>query len=246
MKIYGLIGYPLSHSFSQIYFTQKFQNENILDCRFDLFPIEHIEQILLLLKSIHSIKGLAVTIPFKEKILPFLTELDSNAHKIKAVNCITFSKDGLKGYNTDIIGFEKSILPLIQPHHKRALILGSGGSSKAVVFVMEKIGIEYLIVSRNCINSSNYISYTDINEDLMSRYNVVVNCTPIGQFPNNNNRPDIPYQFITPQHLFFDLIYNPIKSDFLKMAESKGAIIKNGREMLEIQAEENWKLWNQK
>jgi shikimate dehydrogenase len=245
MKIYGLIGYPLSHSFSQIYFTQKFQNENILDCRFDLFPIEQVEQFCLLLKENESIKGLAVTIPFKEQILPFLTELDSNAHKIEAVNCITFSSDGLKGYNTDVIGFEKSISPILQPHHKKALILGSGGSSKAVAFVLEKLGIEYLIVSRNDNNLSNFLSYADINEELMSRYNVVVNCTPVGQFPNNNNQHDIPYQFVNDQHLFFDLIYNPSETVFLKLASLKGAITKNGREMLEIQAEENWKLWNQ-
>lgn len=245
MKIYGLIGYPLSHSFSQIYFTQKFQNENILDSRFDLFPIEKVEQFSLLLKENDCIKGMAVTIPFKEQILPFLTELDTNAYKIKAVNCITVSNDGLKGYNTDVIGFEKSISPLLQPHHKKALILGSGGSSKAVAFVLEKLGIEYLIVSRNDNNSSNFISYTDINEELMNRYNVVINCTPVGQFPNNNNQPDIPYQFVTDQHLFFDLIYNPSETVFLKLAALKGATTKNGREMLEIQAEENWKLWNQ-
>lgn len=245
MKIYGLIGYPLSHSFSQLYFNQKIQKENILDCRFDLFPIEQVEQFPLLLRELPDIRGLAVTIPYKEQIIPFLSELDSNAKEIKAVNCIAITKEGLKGFNTDIIGFEKSISPLIQPHHKKALIMGSGGSSKAVAFFLKKAEIDFLIVSRNKSTLSNYITYGDIDEDLMLEYNLVVNCSPIGQFPDVDKHPHIPYQFVTPQHLFFDLIYNPVKSNFLKMAELKGAIIKNGREMLEIQAEENWKLWNQ-
>lgn len=245
MKIYGLIGYPLSHSFSPIYFTQKFQNENISDCRFDLFSIDQIQQFPSLLKKNADLKGLAVTIPYKEKIIPYLTDLDFTANQIKAVNCIAFSKDRMIGYNTDVIGFEKSILPLIHSHHKKALILGSGGSSKAVSFVFKKLGIDFLFVSRNINNSSDFISYNDIDEALMSKYNVIVNCTPLGQFPAINTHPDIPYQFVTKQHLFFDLIYNPIQSKFLKLAESKGAVIKNGKEMLEIQAEENWKIWNQ-
>ena len=142
-------------------------------------------------------------------------------------------------------GFEKSIAPLIKPHHKKALILGSGGSSKAVAFFLKKSGIDFLIVSRNKSNLSNHITYSDIDEYLMMQYNLVINCSPVGQFPDVDKQPDIPYQFVTPKHLFFDLIYNPVKSIFLEMAELKGAIIKNGREMLEIQAEENWKLWNQ-
>jgi shikimate dehydrogenase len=245
MKIYGLIGYPLSHSFSQRYFNQKFQKESISDCRFDLLPIEQIEQFPVLLRDIAGIKGLAVTIPYKEDIMPYLSELDSNAREIQAVNCITITRFGLKGFNTDVIGFEKSIAPLIKPHHKKALILGSGGSSKAVAFFLKKSGIDFLIVSRNKSNLSNHITYSDIDEYLMMQYNLVINCSPVGQFPDVDKQPDIPYQFVTPKHLFFDLIYNPVKSNFLEMAELKGAIIKNGREMLEIQAEENWKLWNQ-
>ena len=245
MKIYGLIGYPLSHSFSQIYFSQKFKNENISDCRFDLFSMNQIQQFPSLLEKNDDLKGLAVTIPYKEKIIPYLSDLDFTANQINAVNCIVFSKEGMIGYNTDVIGFEKSILPLIHSHHKKALILGTGGSSKAVSYVFRKLGIDFLFVSRNRNNSSDFISYNDIDDKIMSEYNVIINCTPIGQFPKIKNHPDIPYQFVTKQHLFFDLIYNPIKTEFLKLAESKGAVIKNGQEMLEIQAEENWKIWNQ-
>ena len=245
MKIYGLIGYPLSHSFSQAYFSEKFKKENIHDCRFDLFPLEQIKTFSLFINQQQNLRGLAVTIPHKESILPFISELDEIAEEVNAVNCIAFNSSELKGYNTDVIGFEKSLQPLLKAHHNKAIVLGAGGASKAVTYVLKKMGIDFIIASRGEIKNRQMISYENIDDDLINEYKLIINCTPIGQFPNVDDSISIPYNAVGKDHLFYDLIYNPTETQFLKSAKSKGAVIKNGIEMLELQAEENWRIWNQ-
>lgn len=242
-RLYGLIGYPLTHSFSKKYFTQKFEKEGLTDCFFELFPLEQIEQFNSLPTQNSRLMGLAVTIPHKQAIIPFLDELSEEALQIGAVNCIKFTGGKLIGYNTDALGFKKSIAPLLLPHHKKALVLGTGGASKAVTYILQQLQIAYLLVSRK--PSKSAIGYNDITADLLNQYPLIINCTPVGMTPNENEQPSIPYQFITPQHLCYDLIYKPAISNFLSLAKARGATIKNGFEMLCLQAEENWTIWNQ-
>ena len=243
MNVYGLIGNPLEHSFSKQYFTEKFEKENLEDCRFELFPLKDITELTALLSSQFELKGLAVTIPYKESVMPFLTTVEKEAAVIGAVNCIKISAGILTGYNTDYIGFERSLLPLLHSRHTKALILGSGGSSKAVQYVLRKLGIEFLIVSRSASTKNEFIQYDVIDEKMMQQYPLIINCTPVGMFPNENNKPAIPYQYINKNHLLFDLIYKPAETKFLQLGKGQGATVKNGYEMLIIQAEENWKIW---
>ena len=242
-SIYGLTGYPLSHSFSPAYFNAKFAREGI-DAQYHLFPIEHANEFPSLLKNHPEIKGLNVTIPYKEAIAPYLDELDEVAEEIGAVNCIDIRDKRTKGYNTDVIGFEKSLLPLLQPYHKRALILGTGGASKAVGYVLGKLGIEYEKVSRQ--KSQSFFTYEDITPDIIKDYALIFNTTPLGMYPKNNFSPPIPYEAISSRHLLYDLIYNPEETKFLQQGKQHGATIKNGLEMLELQAEAAWKIWNNK
>ncbi len=244
MKLYGLIGYPLGHSFSKKYFEEKFAKEELKDCEFELFPLKNIDAFKELIAGEKSLYGIAVTIPYKETVMQFLNEIDPVAQAIGAVNCIQFSEGKLKGYNTDVIGFEQSLLPLLKPHHTKALILGSGGSSKAVKYVLEKNNIVCKIVSRSARVGSGTISYEDLNEAIMDEYNIIINCTPVGMYPNEHLAPEIPYHLITEKHLLYDLTYKPEKTKFLEEGELRGAVIKNGFEMLVLQAEENWKVWN--
>lgn len=245
MDVYGLIGYPLGHSFSKKYFTDKFEKENISNCRFELFPIEQISLFRELLINQHNLKGLAVTIPYKESIIDYLDHLDEDASKVAAVNCIKFSKGKLTGYNTDIIGFEKSLLPLLKNNHTHALVLGSGGSSKAVQYVLKKIGISYLVVSRKESLTEMSVSYEMLNENFIKAYPLIINTTPAGMSPNENAEPKIPYQCLDKNNLLFDLIYSPAQTNFLRKGVERSAVIKNGYEMLVIQAEENWRIWNE-
>lgn len=244
MRLFGLIGYPLGHSFSKKYFEEKFLKENLNDCRFELFPLEKIEIFEKLLEDNKNINGLAVTIPYKETVIPYLSKITAEAKEIGAVNCIKFIGENTIGHNTDVIGFERSLKPLLKFHHTKALILGTGGASKAVQFVLKKFNIDFTLVSRNSNAEKNIISYNDIDENMMKKYSVIINCTPLGMSPKENELPTIPYQFITPKHLLYDLIYKPEKTLFLKKGEEQGATIKNGFEMLVLQAEENWKIWN--
>jgi shikimate dehydrogenase len=243
MNRFGLIGYPLGHSFSQQYFNNKFKTESLNDCVFDLFPIENIDSFTELLHAHKDLKGLAVTIPYKQTIINFLTSIDEAASEIGAVNCIKISSQKIIGFNTDVIGFENSIKPILKPNHKKALILGTGGGSKAVQFVFKKLGIEFLLVSRS--KNQQLIQYQDINELICADYNIIVNATPVGMTPNNDKCPEIPYQFLSEKHLLFDLIYNPAETLFLQKGREAGAQTKNGHEMLITQAEANWKIWNQ-
>ena len=242
MKLYGLIGYPLIQSFSKKYFTEKFIQEAITDCLFELFPLEEITEFPPLIQAHGNLRGLAVTIPYKEKVIPFLSALDDEAKAIGAVNCICVYGSTLKGYNTDVRGFEKSFVPLLKKNHSRALVLGTGGASKAVQFVLKKLGIEYLLVSRQ--RSERTICYEDLDEKYLQTYPVIINCTPVGMVPNEQYAPAIPYEYIGAHNYLYDLIYKPSETKFLQEGKRRGAIVKNGYEMLIIQAEENWRLWN--
>ena len=244
MKLFGLIGYPLGHSFSKKYFDKKFNDENFDDCNFELFPLKDINEFHKLIEDNTNLKGLAVTIQYKQSVLPFINYVTVAATEIGAVNCIKFIDGNTTGHNTDVVGFEKSLVPLLQPHHTKALVLGTGGSSKAVQYVLKQLNIDYLLVSRDATNILNCINYNDINEQILLEYSVIINCTPIGMTPNENDTPAIPYNLLSANHLLYDLIYTPEKTLFLKKGEVKGCTIKNGFEMLVIQAEENWKIWN--
>ena len=242
-KKFGLLGKDISYSFSKKYFSEKFENDLFQDCCYENFDIPIIDEFPTILKNNPDLKGLNVTIPYKEAILPYLDTLSEKAFKIGAVNVIRFTKKGnLKGYNSDWYGFKKALEPLLQPHHKKALILGTGGAAKAVAFALEQMGIFYTYVSREA--SENAIDYNRVNTTTFDNYHIIINCTPVGTSPNIKAFPPIPYQFFTNKHIAFDLIYNPEETQFLKKAKKKGAIIKNGYEMLVFQAEKAWKIWN--
>lgn len=243
MNTYGLIGYPLSHSFSKKYFSEKFERENTIDSEYNAYPIEQIELLPLLINDNPSLKGLSVTIPYKETVLPFLDEIDATANKIGAVNCIKITQGKLTGYNTDAFGFRQSIKPFLESHHERALIIGTGGASKAVHHVLKEIGITCYFLTRNKI-ADNQFTYNEVNENMLNAFKLIINATPLGMFPNIDSFPDIPYQFISSSHLLYDLVYNPAETEFLKRGKAKGAGIVNGYSMLQHQAEEAWRIWN--
>lgn len=244
MKKYGLVGFPLGQSFSQKYFAQKFE-ENHIDAEYQNFELESIGEFPEIIKDAADLKGLNVTIPYKEKVIPFLDELDAEAEKVGAVNTIVvyekYGKQCLKGYNTDVFGFEESLSPHLKPHHTKALILGTGGASKAVKFVLKKLGIAFKMVSRQSKNGN--FTYSDLTNQIVHDYKLVINTTPLGMYPNTDGCPVLPYEAITPDHLFYDLIYNPIETCFLRNAKKQGAVIVNGEEMLLKQAEKSWKIW---
>lgn len=242
MNLYGLIGKDLSHSFSKKYFTNKFVTENINNCTYSVFEIKTIGEFRNLVNK-HKFKGMNVTIPFKETIIPFLDELSTSAKKIGAVNTIQFKNDKLIGHNTDYFGFKQTIKPFLGLHHERALILGTGGASKAVSFVLNQLNIEVLFASRAPKNN-NEISYNEINENVIKHHQIIINTTPLGMYPNINTYPNIPYNVIGKQHLLYDLIYNPKKTIFLKKGGINGATVINGEQMLVIQAEKAWEIWN--
>ena len=243
LQLFGLIGNPLSHSFSKNFFTDKFRKEGLTDCRYELFPIESIELLSGLLRSNPDLKGINVTIPYKKKVLPYLFSSENIPVELSACNCIDIKNGNLIGYNTDCIGFEKSLLPLLESNHTAALVLGNGGATAAVVYVLRKLGIECSIVSRT-IHNESLLTYNDLDKKLINGHTLIINTTPLGLYPRVDDCPAIPYGFIGSQHLLYDLVYNPVKSLFLKKGEERGAVIKNGEEMLIIQAEESWKIWN--
>ena len=242
MRQFGLIGYPLSHSFSKKYFTEKFSTEGISNCNYELYPISSIDEFPQLLKDVEALEGINVTIPYKEDVLHFLHHQSAAVKEIGACNCIKIKDGELTGYNTDVLGFRQSFEPFVKPHHQQALVLGTGGAAKAVIWVLKQMGIDYKYVSRK--KADDMLSYNDLDESIMQQYQVVINTTPLGMQPNVHDKPSLPYQFINKDHLFYDLVYNPAKTTFLQLAEEKGATIKNGGDMLVIQAEESWKIWN--
>jgi shikimate dehydrogenase len=243
---FGLIGYPLSHSFSKKFFSDKFSAEGI-DAEYLNYEIQNIGILSEIIAMDHDLQGLNVTIPYKEQVIRLLDKVDDAAAEIKAVNTIKIIRNGdqvsLEGYNTDIIGFRDSIKPLLQKYHHKALILGSGGASKAIIKVLTDLGIETIIVSRNP-QYKGEISYNDLDEDILENYKVIVNTTPIGTYPKIEGSPAIPFEFINEQHLLYDLVYNPGVTEFLRQGQLKGAVIKNGLEMLHLQALASWEIWN--
>lgn len=246
MKTYGLIGYPLSHSFSKKYFTEKFLNEGIRNHEYELFPIENIDQFTSLLINHPTLCGLNVTIPHKVNVLPFLNEIDDAAEKIGAVNCISIKQingeNFLKGFNTDAYGFEESLKPLLEKQHTNALVFGDGGAAKAVKYVLEKLGIAYQVVVRKEVPDA--ILYSDITPEILESHTLLINTTPLGMSPNVDTYPEIDYSRIGNKHLVYDLVYNPLETSFLTKAAAGGAKIKNGLEMLYKQAEKAWDIWN--
>ena len=242
MKWYGLLGKTLKHSFSKAYFTDKFNALGITDCKYENFELASIDELPELLRDNPSIKGLNVTIPYKEEVLPFLDEKNDIVKEVNACNCIKISDGKLSGYNTDVTGFQQSLEQVLEPQHTHALILGTGGSSKAVRYALKVLGIRYQNVSRT--KSTTFITYDELNEEILNSHQLIINTSPIGMFPNVEETPSIPFELITSKHLLFDLIYNPAKTLFLKKGEERGAKISNGAEMLILQAEESWKIWN--
>ena len=242
-KTYGLIGKKISYSFSKSYFTNKFQKlDSESNYTYENLDLNHISQFKNIVEQ-KKFNGFNVTIPYKEKIIDFLDSLDPNAEKIGAVNTINVcSKNQLKGYNTDYIGFIKSINPVINKTHKKAILLGSGGASKAIIFGLNKLNISSIVVSRS--REKGNITYEELNNEIIHESQIIINCSPVGTFPKINECPKIPYKYINSNHICYDLIYNPIESKFLKESKKNNATIINGMQMLELQAEESWKIWN--
>ncbi len=242
-KRFGLLGRNINYSFSRGYFTEKFEKEKREGYTYENFDIQAIESFLEIIKNNDHLSGMNVTIPYKESVMPFLDKLSKKASKIGAVNTIKFTKKGkLKGYNTDYYGFKKSLEPLLEPHHKKALILGTGGASKGVAFALEELGIAYTFVSRQA--SENALGYNQITDLVFDEYQIIINSTPVGTSPNTETYPEIPYEFFTKKHIAYDLIYNPAETQFLKRAKNQGAKTKNGLDMLIFQAEKAWEIWN--
>lgn len=241
---FGLIGKNIDYSFSRSYFSEKFQQEHLEHHSYENFDIDGIEQFIDILATNKNIKGFNVTIPYKESIIPYLHKLNKKAEAIGAVNTIRFTKKGkLVGYNTDYYGFKKSLEPLLKSHHKKALILGTGGASKAIAYALKKMNIDYDFVSRKISKKATY-SYSTLSVDIIKSYQIIINCTPLGTYPNINNYPEIPYNALTTEHLLYDLIYNPKETTFLKLGKQYGSQTFNGYKMLELQAEKAWRVWN--
>lgn len=248
MDKYGLIGYPLGHSFSKTFFNQKFTSENI-NAEYVNFEIKEIKEIKNVIKENPTLRGLNVTLPYKTQVIPYLDDIDEDARLIGAVNVIKFTKGmfgkiKLKGYNSDIIGFKDSIAPLLDPHHRKALILGTGGAARSVFQGLKQLGIGATLVSRNPHEFG--ITYEEITSKTLSQYTVIINATPLGMYPNINECPGIPYELLTPKHLLYDLLYNPDETLFMKKGKEKGATVKNGLEMLLLQAFAAWEIWQKK
>jgi len=241
MRQFGLIGFPLTHSFSKKYFTQKFTEKGI-DAMYEIYPIKDISELVVLIKSNSELEGINVTIPHKQSVIPFLHSMSDVVKEIRACNCIRIRNSKLEGFNTDVIGFEVSLTSRLRSSHNKALVLGTGGAAKAVCYVLSQKGIPYLQVSRN--PTGEMIGYGDISTNLISETRLIINTTPLGMFPDIDQCPELPYESITDQHYLFDLVYNPSLTLFLQKGQQQGAVIENGYSMLEIQAEESWKIWN--
>ena len=245
MQKYGLIGYPLKHSFSISYFNEKFQSEGI-DAEYVNFKIPSINDLPGIIKGNPNLQGFNVTIPYKEKVISYLDEIDKTAIPIGAINVVKVirqkGKVKLIGYNSDIIGFTRSIEPLLESHHKKALILGTGGAAKAVYHGLKSLGVESVYVTRQ--TRPDMLTYEELTPEIIAEHTIIVNCTPIGMYPQVDFCPNIPYEYLTPNHLLYDLLYNPDTTLFMKKGAAKGAVVKNGLEMLLLQAFAAWEIWN--
>jgi shikimate dehydrogenase len=242
MRLYGLIGKTLKHSFSKVYFTQKFARLGLTDCRYENFEIPSIDHFKALLDSYPELEGLNITIPYKEEVLPYLHEQSHVVRAVGACNCIKFEEGRLYGFNTDVAGFKKSLQKVLKPQHQKALVLGTGGGAKAVGYALKELAIEYISISRS--RKEGGLTYEEIDKSLLQDHLLIVNTSPVGMYPHVDEAPAIPYKHLTPSHLLYDLIYNPAKTLFLQKGAEQGATISNGQEMLELQAEENWRIWN--
>ncbi len=254
MNTYGLIGYPLGHSFSRKFFTEKFATEGI-DAQYFNFEIPSIEEFSNIIKNTPTLKGLNVTIPYKQQVMQYLDDISEEARAIGAVNVVKVSKEGLTGYNSDVIGFVNSIKPLLKPHHKKALILGTGGASKAIRYGLEKkLGVETAFVSRRRPDGSPHkggdiqgtervFTYEEVTAEVLKEYEVIVNCSPVGMYPHVDECPVLPYEAMNENNLLYDLVYNPLETLFMKKGAAQGATVKNGLEMLHLQAIASWEFW---
>ena len=240
LALYGLIGFPLTHSFSPAYFKMKFAAQHI-DAAYELFAIKAIREFPELLKNNPKLAGLNVTTPYKETVMRYLDSIDKVAEEIGAVNCIAFRNSKLTGYNTDAMGFEKSLNPLLKSQHTHALILGTGGSSKAVAYTLSQLGIRYQKVSRD--KTDDVLTYKELSNEVIAHYKLIINTTPVGMYPNVDEAPPIPFASIGEHHLLYDLVYNPEETKFLSLGKARGAVVKNGFEMLQLQAEASWEIW---
>ncbi|WP_037315178.1 shikimate dehydrogenase [Salegentibacter sp. Hel_I_6] len=241
MKTFGLLGKNISYSFSKTYFTEKFKKEKI-EAEYHNFDLINLKEFRDVIKETPNLQGLNVTIPYKQEIISYLDDLAPEAKEIGAVNTIKVNGNRLIGYNTDYIGFLESLKPFLKPHHKKALILGTGGASKAVAYSLQKLDIVYKFVSRTA--GENKWSYEDLSEEIINDHSIIINTTPLGTFPDTEKYPDIPYKYLNEEHLVYDLIYNPNITKLMAMAKKQGATVTNGLKMLELQAESAWKIWN--
>lgn len=246
MKHLGLIGYPLSHSFSVKYFSEKFSREGISEFEYLNYPIQSVQELKPMIEEKEDLIGLNVTIPHKEAVMPLLDEIDPEAAEIGAVNTIRIMRSSgkihLKGYNSDAYGFRESLLPLLGASHQNALVLGTGGASKAITHVLEQLGISYQYVSRT--PAKDQLHYLDLCYSVIKKHTLIINTTPLGTYPNTSAFPNIPYDLVTSGHILYDLVYNPPETEFLRFGKQKGATVMNGHEMLILQAEKSWEIWN--
>ncbi len=242
MRQFGLIGFPLSHSFSKGYFANYFLKENILDAQYENYPIESIDFFTGLWNNNPSLQGLNVTIPYKKLVIPFLQHPSSVVQSIQACNCIKLHDGAFYGYNTDVIGFEQSLLPYLQPHHQKALIFGTGGAAAAVEWVLKKLGIAYQLVSRTA--SEGCIAYESLSPEIIEAHTLLIQTSPVGMYPNVDEAPNLPYEAISSKHHLYDLVYNPAETKFLALGAVQGATTQNGLEMLHLQADASWEIWN--
>ena len=247
MRKFGLIGFPLGHSFSKSYFTEKFRAENLSDCSYENYPIEKITELKPILENEKDLIGLNVTIPYKQQVMELLDHIEDQALEIGAVNTIKVIRDrgkySMSGYNTDVYGFEQPLMASLKSYHTHALILGTGGASKAVSYILRKHRIRYRFVSR-IPKDDSVLSYSDLTPQVIRENLLIINCSPVGMHPNVDHHPDIPYEGVTERHILYDLIYNPEMTEFLKRGSKKKATLINGLPMLRIQAEKAWEIWN--
>ncbi|NJM16996.1 MAG: shikimate dehydrogenase [Bacteroidales bacterium] len=248
MPEFGLIGYPLGHSFSKKYFTGKFEKEALTDCTYENFPIENIDLLPEIIRNNPALAGLNVTIPYKLEVFKYLDGVEGPAKEIGAVNVVKINRENgiitTKGYNSDFYGFKQSLAPLLKHHHTHALILGTGGASKAVKFALASLGISYQFVSRTAGKAENCISYAQLNENIINSHKLIINTTPLGTAPNVETCPEIPYHFLGRDNLLYDLVYNPATTKFMQRGAAQGATCVNGLQMLHLQAEKAWEIWN--
>lgn len=245
MKIYGLIGYPLSHSFSKQWFGNLFGREGLTELRYENFPLADISELPELLRTVPNLAGFNVTAPHKESVISYLDDIDHTALAIGAVNCVTLSNGILKGYNVDWIGFSRSLTAFIGSNRPKAIILGTGGAAKAAAYALSQLGIDYLLVSRDAAGKERTISYAELSPTIIASHKLIVNATPLGTFPDIEKMPAIPYEFLSEEHFLYDMVYNPTETAFMRNGAAHGGQVTNGISMLEIQAEESWELFRQ-